>query len=117
MLGIFGFIFIIVAPFIIYRNAKQNGHKPLFWAILAFAVGFGLQIVLPLIIGTVIAIVMTIQGASEIEVQEALETPAIIIGIITLVLSVGCVMWIMSRVNRIAEETPFSPPPPPSEYN
>ena len=118
MLGLFGLIFVIVAPFLIYRTAKQNGRNAIFWALLSLAVGIGIQIVIPLIIGTVIAIVMFAQGSSESEIQKALETPAIIIGIVTLFLSVGGVLLIMRHVNKVPEQETFiNPPAPPTDFN
>jgi hypothetical protein len=118
MLGIFGLIFIIVAPFIIYKNAKQNGHNAIFWTLLGVAAGLGVQIVIPLVFGFVYAIVKVAQGSSEDEIQKAIEGPSLIIGIACLILSVVGVLLIMSRVNRIHEEKSFiNPPPPPTDFN
>jgi len=118
MLGIFGLIFVIVAPFFIYRSAKQNERNAIFWAVLALVVGLGIQIVLPLLVGMIIAIVMFAQGSSEAEIQSAIEGPAIIIGIFSLVFSVVGVLWIMKHVNTIPEQESFiSPPPPPNDFN
>ena len=113
MLGIVGLVFIIVAPFFVYRNAKQNGHHPVFWTLLALGVGIGLQIVLPLVVGIVIGVVLVSQGQSEAEIQQALQTPATIMGVVTLVLSVGGILLIMRRVNTVRDIPVSQPPPPP----
>ncbi|MGI8555638.1 MAG: hypothetical protein ACR2LT_04700 [Pyrinomonadaceae bacterium] len=104
----------IVAPFFIYRNAKQNGHNPILWAALAFGAGIGLQIILPLLIGIAWGMVMALKGNPPAVIQQSLQGYLTIIGVISLVLSVGGILLIMRHVNSIqdTEELPLPPAPP-----
>lgn len=118
MLGIIGLIYVIVAPFFVYRNAKQNGHNAIFWTLLAVAVGVGLQLIIPLLIGIVLGVVWVIQGYSAEEIQQSMQTPSLIFGVIALVLSVVGVQLIMRRVNTVRDIEPAYPQPPqPPNFN
>ncbi len=118
MLGIFGLIFAIVAPFFIYRTAKQNGRNAIFRALLTLVVGVGIQIVIPLLIGVVIALVMFAQGFSEYQIQQAVQPYTLIIGILCLVLSIVGIFLIMNQVNKVPTEESFiNPPAPPTNFN
>ncbi|MGI9034528.1 MAG: hypothetical protein ACR2GD_00685 [Pyrinomonadaceae bacterium] len=117
MLGIIGLVVIIVAPFFIYRNAKQNGHNPILWAALAFGAGIGLQIILPLLIGIVWGIVMALKGKPPAVIQQSIQGYAAIIGVISLALSVGGVLLIMRRVNSIRDTEEVNLPPAPPNFN
>jgi uncharacterized oligopeptide transporter (OPT) family protein len=118
MVGILGFIFVIVAPLFVYRSARQNGHNTIFWTLLAFGVGIGLQIIMPLLIGIVLSVIWMSQGRSAAEIEQSLQTPAMIIGLISLALSVGGILLIMRRVNNVRDtDESYLPPPSPPNFN
>ena len=119
MLGIFSIVFVIISPFFIYRAAKQNGHRAVFWSLMALLLGVGVLIVVPTLIGAVIAFVMFSQGASEADFEKAVEIPSIVIGYIALAISIGGILLINRHVNKAAEQPSFKnpPPPPPSNFN
>ena len=116
MLGILGLIFVIVAPIFVYRNAKQNGHNAIFWTLAAIGLVVGLQIIIPLLIGIVLGVLWVNQGYSAAEIQSSLETPSMILGLVSLVLSIGGVLLIMRHVNTVrdAQESYPLPPTPPN---
>lgn len=50
LLSLLGLVFVLIAPFFIYRAAKQNGHNPIRWTLISLAAGIGIQWIIPLII-------------------------------------------------------------------
>lgn len=116
MLGILGFIFVIIAPFFVYRSAKQSGRNAVGWALTAAAVGIGIQVVIPFLIGIVLGLALLASGTPPDGIRQAVTTPSIIIGIICLIISVAGVLVIMQHVAKIPEEKPFVPPPSPPQF-
>lgn len=118
MLGIIGLIFVIVAPIFVYRNAKQNGHNAVLWTLVAFGIGIGLQIIIPFIVGIVLGVIWVNQGFFPAEIQEKLQTPATILGLISLFLSVIGVLLVMRHVNTVRDVKESHPlPPTPPDFN
>jgi TRAP-type C4-dicarboxylate transport system permease small subunit len=118
MLGIFALIFVIVSPIFIYRAAKQNNHNAIFWSLLALFLGVGVLIVIPALIGMVIAMVMFSQGASEADFEKAVEIPSVVIGYVALAISIGGILLINRHVNKIPEQPSAShPPSPPTHFD
>jgi cytochrome bd-type quinol oxidase subunit 2 len=116
MIGIAAFLFVLAAPFFIYKNAKQNGHNAILWTIISIVAGVGVQFFIPLMIGMTIGIYWALKGYSEDEITAAVKGPATIIGIISLIASIVGVLAIMKKVNTIPEEAflTVQPPPPPT---
>lgn len=117
MLSILGIVVIIVATYQVYKTAKDTGRNAIVWSLVTFAVGFGFQIVIPIIVGIVLAVVWIASGASEKEVQEALSGPATVIGLVSLFLSFVVVWIILRQVSKIPEEKSFVSPPSPPNFN
>ncbi len=115
MLSIFGLIVIIVATIQAYKTAKNSGRNAGLWALITFAVTFGIQLVIPFLFGVVIAVIMSADGSSIAEIQEAITIPSIIIGIVCLILSVVAVSLIFKYLSKVPEEQLFTPPPAPPE--
>ncbi len=58
MLTILGFVAVIVATFHIYKTARDTNRNAVVWALATLAVGFGFQLVVPLLIGIAAGILM-----------------------------------------------------------
>ncbi len=117
MIGILGIVVIIVATVMAYRTAKQYDRNAVAWAAIVLAVGFGIQLIIPLLLGVVIAVVMLVNGNTETEIQSAIALPSIIIGLVCIVLSVVAVMLILRYLSKIPEDKPFTQPPTPPTFN
>lgn len=117
MLSILGFVIIIVATIYAYKTAKDYGRNAVLWAIITFAAGFGIQIVIPIIIGIVLAIVLMAGGTQPEQLQEAIGSWAIIIGVVCIILSVVAVFIILRYLSKIPEEKSFTHPPQPPKFN
>lgn len=115
MLSILSFIGVLFAAYFIYKTAKDTGRNAVGWALLTLAVGIGIQIVLPILIGIIITFVMMLLGNSIAEVQEFVQIVAVIISIICLILSFVGIGLIIRHISKIPEDGSFvSPPPPPA---
>lgn len=117
MLGILAFIAIFIFSYNAYKTAKGNGRNAIGWALTVFGVGFGLQVVVPFMIGIVIGIVMAFGGSSQTEIQEAIYGPALVLGIVSTILSIVAMVLILRHVGKIPEDDGGSMPPPPSEFS
>jgi cytochrome bd-type quinol oxidase subunit 2 len=118
MLGILGIVVVIVATVLAYRTAKQYERNAVAWAAIVLAVGFGIQILVPIMVAIVIAVFMFSGVSSEPEVQLAFQAPAMIIGIACLFLSIVGVLLILRFLSKVPEEKSFTQPPaPPETFN
>lgn len=118
MIGILGLIFVIVAPIFVYRNARQNGHNAVLWTLLAICIGVGFQVIIPLLIGFALGVIWVNQGYTAAEIQASLETPSIILGVTSLILSIGGILLIMRHVNTIRDiKEDYPTPPAPPNFN
>jgi cytochrome bd-type quinol oxidase subunit 2 len=111
ILGILGLVFIIIATFYTYRTAKENGHNAIFWTLMAFGVGFGVQLIVPFLIGVVLGVILIASGHSVPEVQTMIQTLASIIGVVFLFASVVGIILILRKVSTIREDSSLPPPP------
>lgn len=116
MIGILGLVIIIVATIYAYKTAKDYDRNAVLWAIITFSVGFGIQIIIPFIIGIILAIVLMAGGTSPEKLEEAVGGWVVIIGMVCLVLSVAAVFIILRYLSKIPEEKPFTPPPQPPTF-
>ena len=115
MLSIIGLITVFIAAYFIYRTAGDTNRNALGWALLTLAVGFGLQIVLPLVIVIVIAATMMIAGKPLKSMDDLPWSTDIIITLVGLAASFVGILLIMRRVSIFwDEETSLAPPAPPT---
>lgn len=114
MLSILGFIALIIIAVFAFRTARENNRSPILWALIVFGVGFALQIVVPFLLGVGIAIYMTLGGSTVPEIQEAMYLPAMIIGVICLILSLAAAIFILLRIQAVPAGGDDLPPPPPA---
>jgi O-antigen ligase len=116
MLNILGFVVIIVVTIFAYKTAKDYERNAVLWALLTFGIGFGIQIVLPILIFIVVLVAMIASGSTQQQAQQAI--PDITITMICLVLSVVACFIILRHLAQIPEEKSFNAPPaPPTDFN
>lgn len=94
-------LFAVVAPLFVYVTAKKNNHKPVYWALIALAVGVAFQVVLPFIVGIILAVVLVSQGTSPNAVEETIKGYWLTISIPCLILSVAGVFLVIRRVSKV----------------
>ncbi|MEQ1764532.1 MAG: hypothetical protein ABL984_15490 [Pyrinomonadaceae bacterium] len=117
MLGIIAFIAIFVFIIQVYKTAAGTGRNAALWALLTAAVGFGFQIVIPLLFGIIMAVVYIASGTPPEEIETAILGPASIVGIIGLVASIVGMVLIAKHVGKVPDDpigTVQPPPPPPT---
>jgi amino acid transporter len=116
MLNIIGFVILIVVTIFAYKTAKDYERNAIVWALVTFAVGFSLQIVVPIVIVMVMVIYMIANGSTPEQLQE--DIPDVTISMIFLVISIVACVFIVSRLARVPDEKPFvAPPAPPTDFN
>lgn len=117
MIGILGIVVIIVATVMAYRTARDYERNAAVWAAIVFAVGFGIQIILPFFVAIIAAVVMVAGGSTPMEMQAALDVPAMIFGIVCIILSVVAMLLILRYLAKLPEENFDIPPAPPSDFS
>jgi hypothetical protein len=118
MLTILGLVAVVVFPIQVYKSARNTGRNAAFWTVLTAVIGIGFQFVLPFFIGLVIAVVMIAGGTPPENVAVDSYGLFLVIGIVSLILSLGG-MYLVSRHVSIVPDDPPSvagpkPPPPPA---
>lgn len=93
-------LFAVVAPFFVYLTAKKNGHKSVYWALLTLAVGIFCQVILPGIIGIVVAVALVALGNSPNSIAPTMQNYSLVIGVSCSILNVIGVLLVMRRVSR-----------------
>jgi uncharacterized membrane protein len=120
MLSIIGLVIVIVATYHVYKTARDYGRNAVLWATVTFCVGFGLQFIVPFVVGLILAIVWIAQGMSVNDpaaMQDRMLAPATIIGLVCLVLSVVAMWLILKKVSQVPDEPAVNaPPPPPPDF-
>jgi hypothetical protein len=119
MLGIAGFVAMIVMIYQTFKTARDNSRNGVLWALASFGVGITFQFIVPIVLGVVLALIIVAKGVSDpTELQSQIMGPANIIGIACLALSfVG--MWLIYRHVSKVPDFPISAegPPPPPEFS
>jgi len=119
MLGIAGFVIMIAMTYQTYKTARDNGRNAGLWALAVFGVGFTFQFIIPFIVGVVLGIILVAQGTSDpVELQSKLTGPALILGIVCLVISIAGMWLVFKHVSKVPD-VPVGgevPPPPPSAF-
>ncbi|MDQ2746956.1 MAG: hypothetical protein M3T96_06830 [Acidobacteriota bacterium] len=117
MITILGFIAVFIAAYFIYKAAKDTGRNAVGWALMTLAVGFGLQIFLPVIIVFIIALGMAISGKPLTSIEQLPWSLDMIITLIGWVLSFVGIWLIIRRVSTIPEDESFIAPPSPPTFD
>jgi hypothetical protein len=116
IITILGFITICIAAYFTYKTAKDTNRNALGWALLTFAVGFGLQIIFPVIILIIITIAMRISGKPLTNIDQLPWSLGTIIYLIGIAVSFVGIGLILRRVSTIPDDETFIAPPPPPKF-
>ena len=118
MIGIIALVAVVIFTIQVYKTASGTGRNAPLWALLTAGVGFGFQLVLPFILGLILAIVYLAMGSSPESLQSEITGPASLIGIVGLIASIVGMVLIAKHVAKVPDDTPMTanipPPPPPS---
>ncbi len=117
MLSILGLIAIFIAAYFVYKTAKDTNRNAVGWSLLTVAVGIGLQIILPVIIFMVIAVIMAISGKPIRDVDDLPFGTAMIVTVLGWAASFVGIWLIMRRVSIIPDEESFAAPPAPPTFD
>ncbi len=117
MLSILGFITVFIATYYIYKTAGDTNRNAVGWALLTFAVGFGLQIIFPILIVFFIAAAMAVSGKPLTNIEQLPWSMDIIIVLIGWAVSFVGIWLIMRRVSTIPDEENFAVPPSPPTFD
>jgi hypothetical protein len=116
MIGILALIAIVVFTIQVYKTANGTGRNGALWALLTAVVGFGLQIVIPIVAAIVLAVVYLASGSSPEALESEITAPTTIISIVGLILSIVGMVLISKHVSKVPDDPAMSaavPPPPP----
>jgi hypothetical protein len=86
------------------------------WVFIVLGVGFGLQIVIPMIIVIIIGVIMIVNGSTPEQMQEAINGYTVFLNLIFIVLSFVGIFLILGYLSSIPDKnisTSILPPPPP----
>jgi hypothetical protein len=118
MLAILGIVALIVFPIQVYRTAKGTGRNAALWTVLTVVVGVGFQFVLPFFVGLIMAIAMIAGGTPPEQVAVDSQGLYLMIGIVSLALSLGGMYLIARHVGKVPDDPPSvagpQPPAPPT---
>ena len=93
-------LFAVVAPVFVYLTAKKNNHQPAKCALIMLAIGIGLQFILPVIVGIILAVALVGMGNSPNSVQPTIQSYSLIIGISCSILNAIGVFLVLRRVSK-----------------
>jgi len=116
MIGIVALVAIVVFTIQVYKTANGTGRNGALWALLTAAVGVVLQLVVPFILGIVLAVAYLAAGSSPETIESDIMWPATLIGIAGMILSIVGMVLISKHVAKVPDDPPMSaaaPPPPP----
>ncbi len=118
MLGLAAFAAIFIFTYKAYKAANEYGRNAPLWAGLVFCVGFGFQIVVPLLIGIIAGLVLAMGGADAAEIQTVLNSYGLILTLFVMVASIVGMYLILRYLGTVPEDDDDIPtPPPPSDFD
>lgn len=116
MIDIIGFVLLIVFAVFAYKTAKEYERNPFVWALISFAVGFCIQIILPASILAVFTVAAMMGGSTTEQIGN--KIPFATISITFIFLSIISGFLIVRHLAKMPEEKEIDAPPvPPSDFN
>ncbi len=103
MLIIFTLAFLVISTFFVYRTAKDNGYNAVLWSMASVGIFIGIQF----LFGIIYAVIMIVTKTSELNFLTSIT-----INLLSIAASIGGVMLILNRVNKIRDDEQLPPPPP-----
>lgn len=117
IIPILGFAAVFIAAYFTYKTAKDTSRNAVGWTLLTLAVGFGLQIIFPVLIIFIIAAAMAISGKPLKNVDQLPWSLGTIIDLIGFVSSFVGIGLILRRVSIIPDDEIFAAPPMPPNFD
>jgi len=119
MLGILGLVAIIVFTIQVFKAARSTDRNAGLWALVCAIVGFGFQLVLPMVVGVAMGVYYVLTGMPAEYIQAEIQGPAAVIGVLGLILSVVGMVLIAKHVSKVKADDPAAqaPPPPPPTFS
>ncbi|MEP7211719.1 MAG: hypothetical protein ABI791_01500 [Acidobacteriota bacterium] len=118
MIGLIAFIAVFIVTYQVYKSAVSTERNPWFWAGLTLVTGFGLQVVLPMLFGIVLAVYYSVTGTPPERLESEITGLIGVFGLVSLVLSIVGMVLIMKHVSKVKDDVPATytqgPPPPPN---
>lgn len=111
-----GIAFIIVATIMAYRTAKDYDRNAVTWVAIVFAAGFGIQYLLPFLIGILTAIILVAAGNSTLEINSPILGFLKVVEFVCFFVSIIAVILILRYLGKVPEDKTFSPPPTPPTF-
>lgn len=119
MLSILGIVAVVVLAIQIYKTAAGNGRNAPLWTFISVVIGIGLQFVVPMLAGIVLAVYLLITGTPQENLESAMFGMLTVISILGIVLSIAGMAVVAKYVARIKDDEPAAsvpPPPPPPTF-
>ena len=117
MIGILAFIAIFIAAFFAYRAANDSGRSGPLWGLATIGVGIGFQVIFPLFIGVIMAVVYLLMGVPAERLDEKISGTVAVIGFVSLFLSFVGIWFILRHISKIPDDDPVIAPPPPPTFD
>ena len=96
----FPIIFIVITSIFIYRTARDNGYNAVLWTVAAVSGFIVIQVAIGLFAGVLLGIGMALWDWPS----TLFEDYAFLIGLVSLIPSVGFILIIWKYVNRIRDD-------------
>src|SRR5687767_12350510 len=108
-------VFAIVAAFLAYRKATENGRNGWLWALAAAGVYIATQVVVSMIIGTLLGFGVVLFGWSQETFEKSTFT--LPVTIVTIGASITATWLLLCYIAKpVTEEPPVDLPPPPPTF-
>lgn len=104
-----GIIAIIIFTIYTFKSARDYGRNGFLWALINFCVGFGIQVVAPLLIGIVLAVVYMASGGTADQVRAKIDGFSFIVGILATILSLIAMALVLKFVTRVRDGVEIPP--------
>lgn len=117
-LPILGFVFVIIATYFTYTNAKETGRNSILWSILTFVIGLGFQYIFPVIVLVFLTIYwLAIGYEDQLSIAKTLDDYSLAVYFGGIALSIVSMMVILRYVAQMKDDPYHTPPPSPPKFD